>query len=96
MNVEPRFKQPAPIKAKGRARPGEPLAHWCQIGVAGVCQGRATNRLHRLRRSQGGGDEAANTMDLCTGCHSHVHANVRWAEEHGYLIRSSSPYQEDR
>jgi hypothetical protein len=55
--------------------------------VAGVCWGRADQRHHKLRRSQGGSDEQANTLDVCTGCHDHLHRNVSWAVERGYLTR---------
>lgn len=91
MSGPPCFKQPKPATNKGgRARPDEPLADWCQIAVAGVCTGRAETRHHRLRRSQGGTDEASNTLDICNADHAHIHANPGWAYRMGYLIRSSS------
>lgn len=73
--------------ASGRARPGEPLATWCAAQIEGVCEGRATHRHHRLMRSQGGGDEAENTSDLCAPCHRFVHANPAFGYESGYLLR---------
>src|SRR3546814_5152843 len=44
-------------RAKGRARPGEPLATWCEVGRAECCTGRAEHRHHRRLRSQGGSDD---------------------------------------
>lgn len=94
MSGDPRpktFKAKKPRKG-GRARPDEPLAEWCEIAVAGVCKGRAEVRHHKLRRSQGGGDEQANTLDVCDmgGCHDHIHANPAWAYRMGYLTRRSA------
>jgi len=88
---EPRPKAPKPVRNKnGRARPDEPLADWCQVAVAGVCTGRAQTRHHKLRRSQGGGDEAENTVDACNPCHSHLHMNPGWAYRLGWLTRRSA------
>lgn len=96
MSGPARFKDPKPPKPRkgGRARPDEPLAEWCQVAVAGVCWGRADQRHHKLRRGQGGGDEAANTLDVCTGCHDQIHHETGWAYRMGYLVRSSSPLTE--
>jgi hypothetical protein len=77
-------------KPKGRARPNEPLATWCEARIEDVCDGRAVHRHHVLRRSQGGGDEAANTRDLCNGCHEHIHRNPTWSYETGWLRRRTS------
>lgn len=74
-------------KHRGRARPDEPLADWCQIGRAGVCTGRAEHRHHRLPRAQGGGDEKANTLDICGMCHNLVHSRPSLAYAHGWLLR---------
>lgn len=75
-------------RVSGRARPDEPLATWCEAQVDGVCTGRAEHRHHVRRRSQGGGDDASNTRDLCGRCHEHVHRNPEWAYEAGLLERS--------
>lgn len=73
---------------KGRARPAEPLADWCELR-SGVCTGRATDRHHILRRAQGGTDDATNTADLCHTDHLHViHGNPAWARRHGWLVRT--------
>lgn len=81
-------------RAKGRARPDEPLATWCELAIPGVCLGRATNRHHKLLRKHGGGDERENTLDLCgsgtTGCHGHVHANPAESYARGWLIRRAA------
>lgn len=69
-----------------RARPKDPLSTWCEAGLPG-CGGRATERHHRHRRSHGGGDDPANTVDLCAACHARIHANPAWAYGHGWLIR---------
>lgn len=71
-----------------RARANDPLATWCEAKVPGVCLGRASHRHHKLRRSQGGGDEASNTADLCSACHGYVHVNTGWAYEAGWLVRA--------
>jgi hypothetical protein len=85
--VEPRFKDmsaPKPRKKKrGRARPDEPMRWRCEI----CAEHAATERHHKLRRSAGGTDDAANTMDLCGWCHAEVHRNVAHSYEQGYLLR---------
>ena len=71
-----------------RARPDESLADWCELRSP-QCTGRATDRHHILRRSQGGTDDQANTVDLCHVDHLYViHANPKWARNHGWLARS--------
>jgi hypothetical protein len=84
MSGAPCFKA-APVKRNsGRARPDEPLRLRCE-----VCDEHpATERHHKLRRSQGGSDEEANTLDVCLVCHLRIHANPAWSYEHGFLIRS--------
>lgn len=46
------------------------------------------HRHHRKRRSQGGGDDFVNVIDLCFVCHELVHAHVEQAYEHGLLVKS--------
>lgn len=77
------LKQPKAKRSKGRARPDEPLAPWCEIAVPGVCTGHAQHRHHIVLRSQGGTD--ALTADCCFKCHEHVHANPAWAKAHGWI-----------
>ena len=74
-----------PNRRGGRARPEEHLRTWCEAATPDVCVGRAVHRHHVLRRSQGGSDEASNTLDLCGACHLHIHAHPEWARERGYL-----------
>ena len=88
-DVTPRPKAPPRKKAKkgGRARPDEPLALVCEAKGVICCLRPATERHHKLRRSHGGTDDAANTMDLCSDCHAWIHANPARSYELGYLIR---------
>lgn len=72
-------------RAKGRARPKDPLADWCEVRRAEVCTGRAVHRHHKLPRSQGGSDDATNTVDTCTECHVWIHANPSKAYAWGWL-----------
>lgn len=72
-------------RSKGRARPDEPLATWCEVARADVCTGRAEVRHHKLRRSQGGSDERTNTVDCCSRCHEWIHANPSKAYAWGWL-----------
>lgn len=85
------LKRRTPLRAKRqrRARPDEPLAEGCQAGIRGVCTWIATDRHHRLRRSQGGTDDAANTLDLCRACHRWIHDHPADAYELGLLARST-------
>lgn len=86
-----RRRTPLRSRPSGRARPDEPLAAWCQAALPGICTGRATDRHHLLPRSAGGGDDAANTADLCNACHlDGIHARPAWAYEHGWLRRRAA------
>lgn len=86
-DVTPRFKEPRAKPRKGRARPGDPLAQWCEYPD---CGRRATERHHKLRRSQGGTDDKGNTMDCCSIHHSEIHANPARSYENGWLIRKAA------
>jgi hypothetical protein len=79
-----------PKKRRGMARPDEPLATYCEVGRVDICTGRAEHRHHRLMRSQGGGDEKANTLDCCTACHRLIHARPSLAYAHGWLLHRSA------
>jgi predicted restriction endonuclease len=83
---KPRKRLRAKRKTSTRARPAEPLRWRCEI----CGENRASDRHHKLRRSQGGTDDATNTMDLCGWCHAEVHANPEHSYREGYLIRSSA------
>lgn len=76
-------------RSKGRARPDDELATWCEAGITGVCTGRAEHRHHKLRRSQGGTDDADNTADLCAACHSWAHGHPAASYELDLLRRRS-------
>ena len=82
-------KAPPKPKARkgGRARPDEPLALVCEAKGVICCLRPATERHHKLRRSHGGGDEATNTLDLCSQCHATIHANPEMSYRLGWLIR---------
>lgn len=43
---------------------------------------------HRKLRSQGGGDEDTNTLRVCLGCHSNIHANPSESYARGLLVHS--------
>ena len=96
MSADPRFppgsliKGAKPKRAKGRARPAEPLAALCVLDYPHGCTGRAEVRHHRLMRSGLGGDDRENTMDLCNRGHLFVHAERNLAREHGWIIAPSS------
>ncbi len=53
------------------------------------CTNRAEHPHHRLRRSQGGTDDASNLLAVCSSCHGAIHDNPAWAYFHGYMIRST-------
>ena len=46
------------------------------------------HKHHRKRRSQGGGDEAFNVIEIPAAFHEWIHANVERAYELGLLVRS--------
>ena len=81
----PKPKKQAKKKLRGRARPDEPLKVWCEVARAGVCTGRAEVRHHIRRRSQGGTDDASNTLDICDADHRWIHENPTKAYAWGYL-----------
>jgi hypothetical protein len=85
-----RRRTPLRARSRGRARPGDPLATWCQAAIPDICQGRATHRHHILPRSAGGTDSPADTADICGACHAHVHAHPAWAYETGWLRRRTA------
>lgn len=68
---------------RGRARPKEPLAVFCER----CQQAPATDRHHILRRSAGGTDERENTRDLCRDCHMHIHRHPTQSYAEGWLVR---------
>lgn len=77
----PKPAKRAKKQRRGRARPDEPLATWCEICGLNL----ADQRHHILRRSAGGTDDRDNTLDVCLPCHHHIHANPAASYEAGYL-----------
>jgi hypothetical protein len=77
-------------RSSGRARPDEPLADWCETRIEGVCTGRAEHRHHILLRAAGGTDEAANTVDVCSRCHEHIHSHPAESYDAGWLRKRTA------
>lgn len=83
-----RLERRTPLRGRPskRARPSESLATWCEAAVPEVCEGRAVHRHHKLRRSAGGSDDKANTLDACSADHRAIHEHPEWAARHGLLV----------
>lgn len=84
------IKAPKAERSKGRARADVALADWCEARIEKVCTGRAECRHHKLRRSQGGTDDAGNTVDICDACHVFIHHNIAWSFARGWLLRRTA------
>lgn len=82
-DVMPRQVTPIPKATKAKKAAKKPIER-CEVRVDG-CWGRATQRHHILRRSQGGPDDAANLLGVCAPCHTWVHNNVAAAKVAGWL-----------
>ena len=52
------------------------------------CGKPATQKHHRMRRSQGGTDDPVNLADVCVECHNWIHANPYEAYANGLLVPS--------
>ena len=86
--LERRRRPAAPSKRpSGRARPSEPFAGACEAQTPD-CAGPVTQRHHRKLRRQGGSDEAANTLDVCSPCHDFIHANPQKSYTAGWLLHA--------
>ena len=83
---QPKQGKPPSKPFRGRARPGEALAWLCAAALP-VCSGRPSVRHHVRRRSQGGGDQESNTLDLCVSCHEFIHAHPEFSYRVGFLKR---------
>lgn len=66
----------------------------CEVRIAGVCLGRATNWHHRRNRSRGGLWLPSNGLDVCgsgtTGCHGALTNTNGYADVFraaGWLVR---------
>lgn len=72
-------------RARGRARPSEPLAEVCEIGKWGVCTFEPVHRHHVVMRSAGGSDAETNTLDVCEPCHRYAHSHRDEARFKGWI-----------
>jgi 5-methylcytosine-specific restriction endonuclease McrA len=50
-------------------------------------QARATVLHHKLRRSQGGGNDDENLARLCAPCHSNIHMHPEDSYREGWMVR---------
>lgn len=85
--LQPRRRGSSRMYLAARTEVAERSKGWCEIRVRGVCEGRGVQAHHRLRRSQGGPDIAANLAWTCDACHRFVHAHPEWAYAMGFLLR---------
>ena len=70
-----------------RARPDEPLAESCEIGVLSVCTVQPVHRHHKRGRVGPDVDKREHTLDCCGPCHRWVHAHPAVSYERGWLER---------
>lgn len=68
-----------------RERVAERSRGFCEVGALG-CMGKGVHLHHRLMRSQGGGHDAENLLNVCRLCHDLIHAEPTWAYERGWLL----------
>ena len=62
-------------------------------GICEICRkARATNKHHKLPRSQGGKHTAENLLDLCGPCHDEVHAHPAAAYAKGHLVKADKRF----
>lgn len=71
------------VKADVRERSGGR----CEIGVPGVCTGRAEQCHHVIIKAQGGPDQPWNLLDACAACHRYVHEHPAEAYENEWMRR---------
>jgi hypothetical protein len=81
-------RTPLRRRTSGRARPGVPLAIWCEA-VTPACTGLACHRHHVLPRSAGG-DDTTPYLDCCGDCHRFIHANPARSYDEGWLLRRTT------
>jgi len=58
---------------------------YCEVNAYG-CRMKGVHLHHRLMRSQGGGHDAGNLLNVCRPCHDLIHAEPTWAYERGWLL----------
>ena len=77
-------------EARCRAIVRERSEGHCEVALAGICRGQATNMHHR--RKEGRVWEPANVLDACgsgtTGCHGYIESHPTWANEEGLWLRA--------
>lgn len=56
--------------------------HRCQLRIAGVCTGHATEVDHRVSHADGGTDDLSNLRSVCTPCHRKVTSAQGNAKRH--------------
>ena len=76
---------PQPVAASVQKRSGGR----CEAATPD-CTHRAEHLHHRLMRSQGGPDRAANLLHVCAACHRFIHDNPAMSYETGWLLRRNS------
>jgi hypothetical protein len=63
----------------------------CEVGIPGVCRGKAESRHHRLDRGQGGPNLIDNLLHLCgsgtTGCHGYIEHHRKESYRKGWLLK---------
>jgi predicted HNH restriction endonuclease len=60
----------------------------CEAKIADVCKGWGNQVHHRRLRSQGGSlIHLDNLMWVCSDCHLHIHDNVAWSVEMGFILQ---------
>lgn len=82
---------PVDVSLLVRARSGG----WCEIQLAEVCLGRASQRHHRVTQKAGGrhgaaarrSDQASDLLDLCAACHDVVTDYPLRAYRYGWSLR---------
>jgi len=79
---------PSVDEKQGRRFVWRRAGEWCEIRVAGVCAGAATDWQHRRNRSQQGTWAASNGLALCRPCHRYVHENPAEAMASGWTVPS--------
>lgn len=73
---------------KRKAERFEEVGGACEI-ESPVCVYFATDAHHSLAKSQGGNSSNCDPVIGCTPCHRYAHANRKWAESRGFIIRRS-------
>lgn len=62
----------------------------CEGMIPEACSGTGGSWHHRKLRSQGGRDNAANSLFVCSSCHDYIHMHPAISYENGWLVKSHS------